>query len=182
MKHYSTGHSLNLLAIALTGVSLIFECNSSAFAQSQKPTPEEIKASLAGMSKEQIKAKYMAIAAPNLHFSDKWPVNFPLPKYMNNVVSTRWINTTKGAPSAVASLNTKDSPEMVYKFYLDSCNQNGWKTKAPTAKTMQGSGGNFFMLEGTKENQMIRLISAPNAKIHGTTLSISWFKIRPPAG
>jgi hypothetical protein len=38
------------------------------------------------------------------------------------------------------------------------------------------------MLEGTKENQMIRLLSAPNSKIHGTALSITWFKIHQPAG
>ncbi len=177
MKSLWTVKPIAIIALFISAI-----CAESGLAQSQGPTPQQIKASLAGMSKEQIKAKYMAAAAPNLNFSDKWPVNFPLPKYTKNLVSTRWINSTKGAPTAIATLSTKDSPDVVYKFYLDACNQNGWKTKAPNPKAMAGSTSNCFMLEGTKENQMIRLLSAPNSKIHGTALSITWFKIHQPAG
>lgn len=171
-----------IIAIGALESASLYALTGPAFSQSQGPTPQELKASLEGLTKEQIREKYMAIAAKNLNFSDKWPVNFPLPKYTGNVVQTSWLNSTKGSPTASASLSSKDSPEMVYKFYLDACNQRGWKTKAPTAKAREAlaSPDKFFMLQGTKDNQIIQLFCSPNPKLHGTNLSIMWLKVRKP--
>ncbi len=168
------------MVISLMQIASEWALAGAAFGQSEAPTPQQIKASLEGLTKEQIREKYMAIAAKNLNISDKWPVNFPLPKYTGSVVQTKWLNSTKGSPTASASLSSKDSPEIVYKFYLDACNQRGWKTKAPTAKAREGmaSPGKFFMLQGTKDNQMIELFCSPNPKLHGTNLSIMWVKMR----
>ncbi|MBS2001137.1 MAG: hypothetical protein JST44_06485 [Cyanobacteria bacterium SZAS LIN-5] len=166
--------------ISLISAEAVLVLLGASVVLAQAPTPQQVKDSMQGLSKEQIRDKYMKLAAKNLHFADSWPINFPLPKYSSNVVDAKWLNTTKGRPTAVATLHTKDSPQTVFKFYQDACIQSGWKTKSPTAKALEGtkSAGNFFMLEGSKDKQMIRLFCSPNAKLHGTTVSITWFKVR----
>jgi hypothetical protein len=172
------GNEVRNFSVVITLVSaqsIAFLCCASA-ALAQYPTPQQQKDAFEGMSKEQIRDKIMALGFPTTHFSDKWPVNFPLPKY-TNAVDTKWMNSTKGSPTAFASLNTKDSPATVYKFYLDACNQSGWKTRAPSAKALAGTPATFLMFEGYKDKEMIRVHCLPNKKLHGTTASISWFKV-----
>jgi hypothetical protein len=159
---------------------LLLTCSDAGFTQGNALDPEQLKKSLAGMTKEQIKQKYMSMAFPNRHVSDKWPTNFPLPKYANNVLSTQFSNSTKGRPSAQATLTTKDSPQVVFSFYKDACERGGWAVRTPSAKAMANSKhvGQFFMLEGKKDNQEIELTCLPSSKNSATILSIMWYKLR----
>ncbi len=158
--------------------ALLLTCSVSTYAQTPTLTPEQLKASFAGMSNEQIKDKFLSNATKGLHFSDTWPKNFPLPKYTSNVTQTRFINSTQGHASASATLTTKDPAQTVFQFYLDACRQDGWKIKTPTAKTLENTRAatGFYTLEGSKENMMIRLYCSQNPKTHATNLGITWFK------
>ncbi|CAN5180006.1 hypothetical protein BH10CYA1_BH10CYA1_61030 [soil metagenome] len=162
---------------SLQGV-LLLTSSGAVVAQTQPLTPQQLKASLAGMTKEQVKEKFMASAAKGLHFSDTWPTNFPMPKYTSNVTQTRFVNSTKGRVSASAYLTTKDPAQTVFQFYLDACRRDGWKVRTPTVKALENTRAatNFYMLEGNKEKKMIRLFCTQDPKTHATNLSIMWFK------
>lgn len=166
---------------SLQGAMLLTCSAGNAQTPTSAPTPtqEQIRAEFAGMTPEQIKAKIMERAGAPYHFSNTWPTNFPLPKYTSNVTDTRFVNSTKGTPQATATLTTKDPAETVYQFYLDACKRDGWNVRVPKDKTIANTPGTtkLLMLEGNKENKMIRIFCTQNPKTNATTLSIMWFKI-----
>lgn len=166
-----------MIFTSLQGV-LLLTCSADGLAQTQTPTPKQLKESFAGMTKEQIKEKFLSSATKGLHFSNTWPTNFPLPKYTSNVTQTRFINSTTGHATASATLTTKDPAQTVFQFYLDACRRDGWKIRTPTAKALENTRAatGFYMLEGNKENKMIRLYCVQDPKTHATNLGISWFK------
>ncbi len=168
-----------MVLTSLQGVLLLTgPAVSLAQTQTQAPSPEQVKAEFAGMTPAQALDKIMKRSVKAIHLSDKWPTNFPLPQYASNVTETKFVNTTKGRPSASASLITKDPAETVFKFYLDACRRDGWSIRTPSAKTLENTRAatNFYMLEGNKDKRMIRLICLQNPKTHATSLNITWFK------
>jgi len=131
---------------------------------------------------EQIaKDKFMSILSnDHINISDRIPSNFPVPTYTSNVVSSSFINSTKGSPNATAGLYTKDDPEVVFKWYQDKLRNAGWSMKVAADKMLQKAGkkGKLFMLDADKEKQGLKLMCFLDTVTHGTKVSITWVKNR----
>lgn len=113
---------------------------------------------------------------PNARFSDQIPSNFPVPNYPS-VTSTNFCHSTKGIPTASASLFTQDAPAKVFDWYQSTLRNGGWTTKIPSAKAMNGVvGKEFFIIHGDKDKNQIYVNLSPNKQTGGTIININWSK------
>ena len=116
----------------------------------------------------------------HISLSGKWPTNFPLPVYNSNVIQTSFCNSTKGQPTAGATLITKDQPQQVFDFYLSACRQGNWQVKLPSAKARADlhMPDDLFFLTADRDNQTMSLTFTRDRKSNGTVVSITWQKKR----
>lgn len=114
---------------------------------------------------------------PNTRQSTQIPANFPIQNYASNVSQLSFSHSTKGQPSAAASILTRDRPRTVFEWYQSSLRNSGWTTKSPSAKAMSemGKEDQLFIIEGEKEKHRIYLFLTPN-KQGGTAISVTWTK------
>jgi hypothetical protein len=115
---------------------------------------------------------------PGMHFAKGIPTNFPVPTYPNNVTRTGFINSTKGPPSAGATIITKDSPQTVFNWYQNACKQGNWLVKIPSPQAMNAISKKqrVYMVNAEKDNQQVQIFCIENKKDSGTKISISWRK------
>jgi hypothetical protein len=168
-----------LETIILTSISLLAlqctMCSEPVAAQSkQRPQP---------MTPEQKQQELhdMLSRIPNVHLATQIPVNFPIPMYSSNVMTTNFSNSTKGRPTAAAMIITRDQPKDVFQWYVDNCTKSYWSVKIPTPQAMSAitqKQPQFYMFNAKKDNQQIALFCSANKKTTGTLVSISWAKIR----
>lgn len=143
--------------------------------QAQLPTDEAGKARLTAANKQQAMNIW---AQKGVNLTTRVPVNFPVPLYSTNVTSTGFSNTTKGSPSANLGINTNDQPQAVFNWYQNQLRSQGWKLKEASPKLIakMGKTGEFFMLEGNKDINGIKLFCMRDQATKGTRVQITWFK------
>lgn len=131
---------------------------------------------------EQFKTKgaLQAFLSEKYHvaLSESWPKNFPLPVYNSNVVRKGFSHSTKGKPSAGATLVTTDQPRQVFDFYEAACRRANWKVKVPSAKALAelGKTGEMYVLSAEQNKQSIYLTCRKHRESNGTFVSINWTK------
>jgi hypothetical protein len=110
--------------------------------------------------------------------SQTWPTNFPVPVYTSNVIQTNFSNSTKGQPTAAATLLTKDPPERVFEFYQSALTRNKWAVRVPSpkARAEMNIGNDYYFLSAELGKQSIELTCSGNSKANTTFLSITWHK------
>ena len=141
-----------------------------------KITPEQIRAVESINTPEKMAAWLRS--KHNLSLSSQWPSNFPVPVYPSGVINKTFTSSTKGQPTAGASLTTKDQPRQVFEYYQAAFERAGWKLQVPSAKarTELKLDGDTYFLNGTQGRQAISLRCLKDRPSGGTMLSISWRK------
>jgi hypothetical protein len=167
----------NLRKPILLSLIIILTAPSQAVAQVQNATPEVLKNIEAYKSSPE-KLKKLLSDNYHLSISQDWPKNFPLPAYTSNVTSKSFTHSTKGRPSAGATLLTSDQPQTVFDFYKSACNRAGWKVKVPSAKALAelSTTGETYLLNAEQGKQVIFLTCRKNRDPAGTFVSITWTK------
>lgn len=118
-----------------------------------------------------------------LHLAKEIPTNFPVPTYPSNVLKTNFSNSIKGAPTAAATILTKDSPETAFEWYRSFFSKNNWSLKTPTTKALSNYGqpGQFYFLTAEKDRNQLYVFCTPDPSNDGTLINISWaLKISSP--
>jgi len=156
---------------------IIGSAASPAVAQTyQNASQETMKNVEAYKSKE----KLTKLLSETYHvaISETWPTNFPVPAYTSNVVSKSFSHSTKGKPSAGATLVTSDQPRTVFDFYNAACKRANWKVRVPSAKALAefAKSGEMYMLTAEQGKQSIYLTCRKHRESNGTLVSISWTK------
>lgn len=159
-----------ILALACTG-SLVLSINAS-LAQNAANKPKTQK-----WTAEQIKAMVKTpLQIEGMRMTKVLPSNFPVAQYPSNVLRTDFSNSTKGSPTAAATIVTKDPPEKVFNWYQDFFRRDRWKSKTPTAQAMQkiGKAGELFLISAQKERNDVNLFLVKNPNEPGTLINVSW--------
>jgi hypothetical protein len=117
---------------------------------------------------------------PGILYSEQFPNNFAVPPYTSNVVKKHFMASTKGQPSATASLVTKDQINVVFDWYKNACKDGGWTFKTPNSEgaAKLSKSGQLYMIDGKKEKQQIYIFCNPDKKSGGTAVTISWMKLK----
>jgi hypothetical protein len=157
---------------ALLLVSVLGQCPGHA---QQLPTDQAGKDRMTEAGKRQAMAIW---AQKGVNLTMKVPVNFPVPLYSANVISTGFSNTTKGSPSANLGIITRDQPATVFSWYQTELRNKGWQLKEASPKLIakMGKTGELFMLEGNKDINGIKLFCILDKATRGTRIQITWFK------
>ncbi|MDR3615783.1 MAG: hypothetical protein P4L53_19650 [Candidatus Obscuribacterales bacterium] len=115
---------------------------------------------------------------PGVKFKKNLPDNFPVPKYPSHITQTNFVYSTKGVPSASATIITSDSVEKVFDWYQSACKGAGWQIKVPTidALAKTSTRPQIFMIQGTRPKEQLSMFCTALKKKPGTTISISWTK------
>ncbi len=169
--------AVKLSTLAFLALAAAF--NHAALAQ-QPPQPQSDPATRE-KNLQEARAKYNSVlTTAHINIAEKIPINFPVPSYNSNVTSTSFINSTKGSPTATAGVVTKDSPEMVFKWYQDKLRNDGWSSRTAAPKLMDkiGKAGTLFMLEAQKEKQGVKVTCMLDPRTSGTNVSVIWVKYR----
>lgn len=159
-------------AIVLSIIT-ISTTTSLAIAQPSAETMEKArKMGLLNLQKGQAPA-YLKV--PNMHMAQSAPANFPVDVYRSNVVSTNFMNSTTGAPSASLSIVTKDSPATVNQFYLGALRRGNWVVQTATNEVLAklGAPGTVFVLQGTRAKERVS-VNVIGKNDNTTNLSITW--------
>jgi hypothetical protein len=114
----------------------------------------------------------------HMSMSQQWPINFPLPVYTSNVIQTTFSNSTKGQPTAAASLLTRDPPGQVFDFYQSALSRAKWTVRVPSgkARSEMNIGSDLYFLSADQGKQSINLTCESNPKSNVTSVTISWKK------
>ncbi|MGH9552978.1 MAG: hypothetical protein ACRD3W_26605, partial [Terriglobales bacterium] len=114
----------------------------------------------------------------HVRVSQTWPTNFPVPVYNSNVLRTSFTYSTKGPPTAGATLATRDQPSQVLSFYQSACISANWKVKVPSQKALAelSPNGDILFLSAEQGKQVMNITCTRNPKTDTTNLSISWQK------
>ncbi|MBA4074064.1 MAG: hypothetical protein C0508_03420 [Cyanobacteria bacterium PR.023] len=160
-------------------ISTVTMANTTASAQGQEKGKSD--PATAAQNLKVAKQKYDSVlTAAHVNISPQIPRNFPVPPYTSNIVSTSFINSTKGSPTATVGISTKDSPESVFQWYQTQLRASGWTltVASPKLTAKLGKEGQFFMLDGAKEKQGIKLFCMLDQVSKGTKINITWLKNR----
>jgi hypothetical protein len=145
--------------------------------QQVQPDPAQLElVKKFGLSRNMKGPPAFAIPA-GVHFAPAAPTNFPVEIYSSNVTSTNFLNSTKGAAAAGLSIITKDSPTVVFQFYQAALRRGGWVAQIPSPEALakMGKPGQFYMLRGTKQKQMVNITLQAKGGEAGTYISINWY-------
>jgi hypothetical protein len=114
----------------------------------------------------------------NMVVSQQWPTNFPVPVYASNVVQTTFSHSTKGQPTAAASLITRDAPLRAFEFYQSALSRAKWTVRVPSAKARAdlNLGSDYYFLSAEQGKQSIYLTCAASPGSGTTLVNISWQK------
>ncbi len=153
-------------------------CVSPAIGQNTKWDAATIEA-MKSLSTPEKRAN-MFKQAFGVSIDPTWPTNFPVPKYPSNVLQSTFDHSTKGQPTAVAMIITKDPPKTVFDFYNSACTRAGWTVRMPAEKALAqiNKGGTQFFLNASQGRQVMFITCSPHRKTNGTVVSISW-RMRP---
>ncbi len=169
--------SITLLALAAGLLLLELATQANALAQDN---PKSDPAT-AAQNLKVAKQKYDSVlTAAHVNISSQIPINFPVPPYTSNVVSTSFINSTKGSPTATVGITTKDSLDSVFQWYQAKLRGAGWTLNIASPKLIDklGKQGQFLMLDGEKEKQGIKVFCMLDPVSKGTKINITWLKNR----
>ncbi len=165
--------SIKLRSSVLIALSLFTVCADRCLAEAAKePSPERQKINEANVLKrDNLKVK-------GVHHTVQIPVNFPLPIYSTNVLSTNFSNSIKGTPVAAATIVTKDSAKIAFDWYKAQCSASGWQVRTPKQSAMSESEkkGQLFILNALKGEQQSTVMCAQSNKHPNTVINISWMK------
>lgn len=158
----------------LVSAAVLFSASASV---AQEKSNWKTEATSKQTKQEKVRAVLGSI--PGVRFAKELPLNFPIPPYKSNVEKTSFSHSTKGSPTAAATIITKDSAKTVFEWYQDRCKEAGWRVKIPTSQAMSkiGKEGQMYMIDARKENQQLYVFCISNSGKAGTTISISWSKI-----
>ncbi len=150
-----------------------------AIGQNTKADPATIEAMKAAFSTPEKRANFFKQSF-GVSFDQTWPSNFPVPKYPSNVLQSTFEHSTKGPPTAVAMIITKDTSKTVFDFYNSALTRAGWTVTQPAEKALAqiNKGGTQFFLNATQGRQEMSITCSPHRKSNGTVVSISW-RMRP---
>lgn len=153
---------------------LLVASASSALAQGVPAIPQSAAPGAPSSQTRLLKP----ISIPGMCYSNKVPVNFPLPLYPSNVVHQAFINPTKGQPRASLSIVTRDAPATVFQFYLDRCKEGSWKVQVPSAAAMNSTGkaGKVFVAQAKKDGQKMDILCVASPHEAGTLVNINFVK------
>lgn len=132
------------------------------------------------LTKEQLEAVQLRsikqASVPGMKLLTTIPTNFPVPVYPSNVTRKAFAHSTKGQPTATASIQTGDAPDVVYRWYLDQAKKAGLSTKVPSEKMRALLPKNpdmyFFTAENSK--QMLNFTVSKSHTEPGSDVSIQW--------
>lgn len=163
----SVGSFLTVLSISSS--SFLMPSLSCAQGKVEKP-----------LTKEQLEAVQLRSIkqanVPGMKLLTTIPTNFPVPLYPSNVTRKAFAHSTKGQPTATASLQTADAPDVVYRWYLDQAKKAGLSTKVPSDKMRALLPKNpdmyFFTAENSK--QMLNFTVSKSHSESGSDVSIQW--------
>lgn len=160
-----------LMAAAILLNSTISVAGVCAENPAQVPPEQRAARNKALQAKKNDLFSHMGIQQTN-----QIPVNFPVPAYSSNVVSSNFISTTKGRPSASATIITRDPPTNVYNFYLDACNKASYKVigHRPKASKKPSAADKYYSLTGKKGKQELVILCLQQPKFQGTMISMTW--------
>ncbi len=159
---------------AMFGLMILLSATShAAIAQAPPETLEKArKLGVLNLKKGELPS-YLKI--PNVHITQSVPTNFPVDVYRSNVVTTNFMNTTQGAPTATLSIVTKDSPSTVNSFYQSALRSRSFALQIPKAELLakMGPPGTAFMMQGTRSKEQIS-VSIVGRQDGNTYVSVNW--------
>lgn len=159
--------------VLLVSIISISALSNAALAQPSAETMEKArKLGLLNMKKGELPA-YLKV--PNLHVTQSVPSNFPVDAYRSNVVSSTFINSTSGAPSATLSIVTKDTPSIVNGFYESSLRSHSFALSIPKGEMLAklGPAGSVFMMQGARSKERIT-VNIVGRSDGNTYISVTW--------
>jgi hypothetical protein len=159
-----------MLLVSIISISAL---SNAVLAQPSEETMEKArKLGLLNMKKGEMPA-YLKV--PNLHLTQSVPSNFPVDAYRSNVVSSTFMNSTSGAPSASLSIITKDSPATVDGFYQSSLRSHNFALSIPKAEMLAklGPPGSAFMMQGTRSKERVS-VNIVGRKDGNTYIAVTW--------
>jgi hypothetical protein len=177
-RHMKNRQNYTRVGIAI--LPLFLACHLTAIAgtadqlepQTKNFNPEQ-KAQLE-QKLESIKATFPNFPVGNHKHSI--PVNFPLPVYSSNVLSTNFTATTKGPPRAKAIILTSDSPSTAINWYQAECRRANWDTRVPNAAAaakLQKHGPDYMLDAQRGREEVVIECSRPTNQT-STLISINW--------
>lgn len=173
--------SVNLITPLATALVLSAATMASTGTGAQAQDKPKSDPATAAQNLKVAKQKYDSVlAAAHVNITSQIPINFPVPPYTSNVVSTSFINSTKGSPTATVGITTKDPLDTVFQWYQTQLRGAGWTLNiaAPKLIVKLGKQGQFLMLDGEKEKQGIKVFCMLDPVSKGTRVNITWLKNR----
>lgn len=168
LKGILMGVGLSLLVGSIGLIDLEAQAQSSQTASRQNQSTKKPKERLKNLSE---------IKVPGLKFSEKIPSNFPIPEYPRNVLKKSFIHSTKGSPTATANIITKDSSQVVFRWYQAVCKRGGWKIRVPKEQTLSsGKNSKMYMLDAVKGHNSVSITcyKCMDPSFKGTSVNIAW--------
>lgn len=162
------------VAVTLSLVTLVFP----ALIMVISAAPSNAQSGSVNRAKPKLAPQELLNSFPGVRYSKEIPINFPIPPYQSNVVSTKFAHSTKGSPTAAVNIITRDQPETVFKWYQNTCRNANWLVSIPTPKLMNklGKEGRLYMISAQKEKQQLDIFCTRDNTTTGTAISISWSK------
>lgn len=173
MKSKLTTSAHTASKVLLISIISISALSNAVQAQPSAETMEKArKLGLLNMKKGEMPA-YLKV--PNLHVTQSVPSNFPVDVYRSNVVSSTFMNSTSGAPSASLSIITKDSPSTVNGFYESSLRSRSFTLSIPKREMLAklGPEGSAFMMQGARSKERIT-VNIVGRQDGNTYISVTW--------
>lgn len=177
MKSKLTASKRAVLALMMVSMISLHSAAERALAQpSEEAMQKARQLGLLNMKKGELPA-YLKMQ--NIHISQSAPSNFPVDAYRSNVVSTTFMNSTAGAPTATLSIVTKDSPSAVNSFYQSALRSRSFALSTPKAELLAklGPSGTVFMMHGARANERIS-VNIAGRQDGNTYISVSWMIVR----
>lgn len=155
-----------------TIIAATLTVSSWAGAQAQQAGSSSAPTSGAPQKPTKPVSKVPDLKIPGLKMSSKIPSNFPVPSYPSNVTETAFMHSTAGAPSASATIKTKDSPTVVFDWYKTACKSKGWQVGVPSSEAKQAAG-QLRSMSCIKDRHQV-YIHCTGLPEGGTMVNISW--------
>jgi hypothetical protein len=104
------------------------------------------------------------------------PLNFPIPVYPSNVLTSNFIHTTHGPARAKATIVTTDPPNTAINWYQATCIKDNWVVRLPNAKAQSKlqKNGPDYMLNARKGQQEVVIECIKTKNEQETLISINW--------
>lgn len=148
--------------------------SNSSSTPGSAPRSTPVTSSTATQRQVKPAPKVPDLKIPGLKMSSKIPSNFPVPSYPSNVTETAFMHSTAGAPTASATVKTKDPPAAVFDWYKATCKSKGWQVRVPSSEAKQAAGkAQLHSMSCSKDRHQV-YIHCTGLPEGGTMINMSW--------